>query len=70
MIITWTCGFCGWNNDNNNGACRSCGGQTEERMIDSKWRTVTVKPPRDDREGRPIAQKSAGVLSNPHRGTW
>lgn len=26
MIITWTCELCGWNNDNNPGACRKCGG--------------------------------------------
>ena len=51
MIVTWTCPFCGWNNDNNDGPCHDCGGQTEERMIKGKWRSVTVKPPREGMGG-------------------
>ena len=45
MILTWTCDLCGWGNDNNNGPCRRCGGQTEERLIRGKYRTLIVKPP-------------------------
>lgn len=45
MILTWTCDLCGWNNDNNNGPCRKCEGQTEERLVKGRWRTVLVKPP-------------------------
>ena len=45
MIITRTCDLCGWNNDNNNGPCRRCGGQTEERLVKGRWQTVLVKPP-------------------------
>jgi len=45
MIITWTCDLCGWNNDNNDGPCRHCGGQTEEKMVHGKWRTICTKRP-------------------------
>lgn len=45
MIITWTCKFCGWNNDNNNGPCHRCGGQTEMKFIDGKWKEITIKEP-------------------------
>lgn len=48
MILTWVCQFCGWANDNNDGPCRKCGGQTEERMVKGRWRTVVIKPPRLD----------------------
>jgi hypothetical protein len=46
VIITWVCQFCGWANDNNDGPCRKCGGQTEERLVKGKWRTVTVRQPK------------------------
>ena len=45
MILTWTCDLCGHNNDNNNGPCRHCGGQTEERCVRGKWVTIVVKKP-------------------------
>jgi hypothetical protein len=45
MITTKTCDLCGWNNDSTHGSCRRCGGQTEERLIRGKWRTVLTKPP-------------------------
>jgi hypothetical protein len=45
MIITRTCDFCGWNNDNNNGPCRKCGGQAEERLVKGKYRTVIIQEP-------------------------
>jgi len=44
MILTRTCDLCG-NNDNNDGPCRKCGGQTEERQVRGKWRTFIVKQP-------------------------
>ncbi len=45
MIITWICGLCSWANDNNAGPCRRCGGQTEERLVRGKWKTITIKEP-------------------------
>ena len=45
MIITTTCDLCGWNNDNNDGPCHRCGGQTEEKRIRGKWKTVMTKKP-------------------------
>lgn len=45
MIVTTTCDLCGWNNDNNFGPCRKCGGQTEERLIRGRYRTIIVKKP-------------------------
>jgi hypothetical protein len=45
MILTWTCDLCGHNNDNNNGPCRHCGGQTEERLVKGRYVTVVVKKP-------------------------
>jgi len=45
MILTWTCDLCGWNNDNNSGACRKCGGQTKEMLVRGKWKIVIVKKP-------------------------
>ena len=50
-IITWTCDLCGHANDNNNGPCRHCGGQTEERLRKGKWRTVVVKRPMIELKG-------------------
>jgi hypothetical protein len=44
MILTWTCDLCGYNNDNNN-ACRHCGGQTEEQLVKGKLRTVIIRKP-------------------------
>jgi hypothetical protein len=46
MILTWTCEFCGWSNDNNDGPCRKCGGHTEKRMVKGRWRTVLIQQPR------------------------
>jgi hypothetical protein len=45
MIITWNCTFCMWANDNNNGPCRRCGGHTEMRMVNGRWKEVTIKEP-------------------------
>lgn len=45
VILTWTCDLCGHNNDNNDGPCRHCGGQTEERLVKGKWRTILTKAP-------------------------
>jgi hypothetical protein len=45
MILTWLCEFCGSANDNNSGPCRNCGGQTELRLINGHWRSITVVPP-------------------------
>ena len=45
MILTWTCSFCMWANDNNNGPCRKCGGQTEMRLVRGHWKEVTIKEP-------------------------
>lgn len=45
MIVTHTCDLCGWNNDNNLGPCSRCGGETKEKLIRGKWRTVIVKKP-------------------------
>lgn len=45
MILTWICTFCRWANDNNNGPCRSCGGHTEMRMVNGRWKEVTIKEP-------------------------
>lgn len=45
MILTWTCSFCMWANDNNNGPCRKCGGQTEMKMVNGRWKEVTIKEP-------------------------
>ena len=50
MIITWTCKFCGWNNDNNNGPCHNCAGHTEFRQIGGKWQEVTLQDPKPARE--------------------
>ena len=44
MIITWTCKFGRWANDNNNGPCRKCGGQTEMRFR-GMWEEITTKEP-------------------------
>ena len=46
MIMTWECTFCHWLNDNNNGACRNCGGQTESRFVKGSWKEVTVREPK------------------------
>jgi len=51
MIVTWTCPLCGWNNDNNDGPCRHCRGQTEERRVKGRWRTVIVKEPEIEMKG-------------------
>ncbi len=48
-IVTWTCKFCGWANDNNNGPCYRCGGHTELRLFGGKWREVILKEPNPDR---------------------
>lgn len=45
MILTWICTFCRWANDNNNGPCRKCGGQTEMKMVNDRWKEVTIKQP-------------------------
>jgi hypothetical protein len=45
MILTWTCDLCGWNNDNNGGACHKCGGETKEMLVGRRMRTVIVKKP-------------------------
>ena len=45
MILTWICTFCRWANDNNNGPCRQCGGQTEMRLVRGQWKEVTIKEP-------------------------
>lgn len=45
MIVTWTCDLCGWNNDNNNGPCHHCGGQTEEVLVRGRYKTVVTKKP-------------------------
>jgi len=29
MIISWQCQQCGWMNDNNNGPCHRCAGETK-----------------------------------------
>lgn len=44
-ILTWICQFCGRGNDNNNGPCHKCGGQTERRLVRGYWREVTIKEP-------------------------
>jgi hypothetical protein len=51
MIINQTCDLCGWNNDNNDGPCRKCGGQTKEKLIRGKWRTVIVRAPEIELHG-------------------
>ena len=51
MIVTTTCDLCGWNNDNNPGPCRRCGGQTEEKLVRGKWRTYIVTPPKIKLQG-------------------
>lgn len=54
MILTWNCKFCMWANDNNNGPCRRCGGHTEMKMVNGRWKEVTIKEPnRDDATVRP-----------------
>ena len=45
MILTWVCQFCGWANDNNNGACHNCEGETEARLKGGRWVEITVKQP-------------------------
>jgi len=45
MIITRTCDVCGYANDNNNGPCHNCGGQTEQRLIRGRWQTVLITEP-------------------------
>lgn len=45
MIFTSTCDLCGHNNDNNNGPCHHCGGQTEERRVKGRYVTFAVKKP-------------------------
>jgi len=45
VILTWTCDLCGWNNDNNGGACRKCGGETKEMKVRGRMRPVIVKKP-------------------------
>jgi hypothetical protein len=51
MILTWNCRFCMWANDNNNGPCHRCGGHTEMKMVNGRWKEVTLKEPnRDARE--------------------
>ena len=45
MIITSTCDLCGHLNDNNNGPCRHCGGQTKERLVRGRYVTFAVKRP-------------------------
>lgn len=45
MIVTITCDLCGWNNDNNFGPCRQCGGEVEERRVNGRWKTVMTKKP-------------------------
>jgi hypothetical protein len=37
-------------NDNNNGGCRNCCGETEMKSRGGKWREVTVKEPRPKQE--------------------
>lgn len=52
MILTWICPFCRWANDNNNGPCRQCDGHTEMKMVNGRWKEVTIKAPkRDDAAG-------------------
>jgi recombinational DNA repair protein RecR len=31
MIVSWQCQQCGWMNDNNNGGCRRCGGDEDDK---------------------------------------
>lgn len=50
MILTWICKFCGWANDNNNGPCRKCEGETKMQLIRGKWQEVTVKEPKPVKE--------------------
>lgn len=45
MIITSNCKFCMWMNDNNDGPCRKCGGHTEMKMVNGRWKEVTIKAP-------------------------
>lgn len=45
MILTWNCTFCMWANDNNNGPCHRCGWHTEMRMVNGRWKEVTIKEP-------------------------
>lgn len=45
MILTWNCRFCMWANDNNNGPCHRCGGHTEMKMVNGRWKEVTIKEP-------------------------
>lgn len=51
LILTWNCQFCMWANDNNNGPCRKCGGHTEMKMVNGRWKEVTIKAP--SRETKP-----------------
>jgi hypothetical protein len=48
MIFTWICSFCRWANDNKNGPCRKCGGQTETKLVNGHWKEVTIKEPKRD----------------------
>jgi len=45
MILTWNCRFCMLANDNNNGPCNRCGGHTEMKMVNGRWKEVTIKEP-------------------------
>jgi hypothetical protein len=45
MILTWTCDLCGYLNDNNNGACRHCAGETEQRRVRGQYVTYAVRRP-------------------------
>lgn len=50
MIITWRCEQCGWANDNNNGDCRRCGGNTEFiRTKNGRTKEVISKRRDEDR---------------------
>lgn len=48
MILTWICTFCRLANDNNNGPCRQCGGHTEMKLVNSRWKEVTIQAPKRD----------------------
>jgi hypothetical protein len=65
MILTRTCDLCGWNNDNNDGSCRHCGGETEERLIRGKWWTFMTKEPSIPLKGtyNPKVRRAIGLRS-------
>lgn len=61
MIITWTCKFCGWNNDNNDGPCRRCKAQTEMRLSGGHWKEFTITPPRPQSEWKGYTSDEEGA---------